>query len=42
MSQKFKNSRQKAQRNSGAIFKLFNALFFNFCYNRMAVANFSI
>jgi hypothetical protein len=33
MSQKFKNSRQKAQMNSGSICKLFNALVLNFCHN---------
>ena len=33
MSQKFKNSRQKAQTNSGSIIKLFNVLVLNFCHN---------
>jgi len=33
MREKFKNSRQKAQSNSGSINKLFNALVLNFCYN---------
>ena len=33
MRQKFKNSRQKEQSNSGSINKLFNELVLNFCHN---------
>ena len=33
MSQKFKNSRRKAQSDSSSINKLFNALVLNFCHN---------